>query len=148
MGEISRRELFKMASPLGQITLEKASCTGCGLCAGECATGAITVELDKDSGNYRLLFRHMRCVACNACVEICPEKCLGMERTLKPESINGPAETLFTDVIVRCQQCNTPIGSRSMIDSIKSKVSLAGELPSTHFELCPECKAKTHFTRL
>ncbi|MFH0942486.1 MAG: 4Fe-4S binding protein, partial [Chloroflexota bacterium] len=85
--EMTRRELLNRLSPLGKVELDSSKCTGCGLCALECPTGALTVSPVDEKDSFRLLFKHGKCVACNRCVEICPEKGLNMERTLEPEKI-------------------------------------------------------------
>jgi ferredoxin len=147
-GEISRRELLKMASPLGKVTLEKDRCTGCGLCALDCPSGALTVSADNESSVYQLLFKHNLCVACGQCVEVCPEQCLHLERTLELDEISQPATMLFEDEIVRCSDCGSPFASRAMINSIKAKLPTTGQLPSSQLELCPTCKAKVQFNRM
>ena len=145
-GEISRRQLLKMASPLGKVTLETAACTGCGLCALDCPTGALSVAPSGEAERYQLLFKHSLCIACGECVEACPERCLRLERTVEPDRLNQPAAVLFDDEIVRCADCGRPLASRAMINSIKAK--LQAKEGETQFELCPECKSKIHFSRM
>ena len=147
-GEISRRELLKLASPLGRVTLERAKCTGCGLCALDCPSGALAVSVDSESGVYQLLFKHNLCVACGQCVEICPEGCLRMERTVELDEISGPATVLFEDQIVRCSDCGSPFASQAMINSVKAKLAATGQLPSSQLELCPACKVKAQFSQM
>ena len=147
-GEINRRQLLKMASPLGKVTMEKAGCTGCGLCALDCPTGALTVSAGKEADVYQLLFKHNLCVACGQCVEVCPEQCLHLERTLELDELKRPATVLFKDEIVKCSECGNPVGSKAMINSIRTKVTASGQLPALQFELCPDCKAKAQFTGL
>ena len=62
--EISRRDLLKMVSPLGVVSLERAQCTGCGLCATECPTGALCVSQGAQPDSFKLLFKHNLCIAC------------------------------------------------------------------------------------
>ena len=141
-GEISRRELLKMASPLGKVTIDDSKCTGCGLCAGDCPTQALAFSASEESDTYQLLFKHSLCIACGQCVEICPEQCLYLERTLELASLNNPPAVLFEDEIVRCRECGSPVGSSTMIESLRAKLPAGGSSHASHFELCPECKVK------
>ena len=142
-GKISRRELFKLVSPFGKVTLDGSKCTGCGLCTLDCPTRALTVSSSGEADVYQLLFKYGLCVACGQCVEVCPEQCLHLERTLELDRLNSPATVLFEDEIVRCSECGSPIASRAMINNIKAKVPATGQFPSSQFELCPACKIKS-----
>ncbi len=145
-GKISRRELLKLASPLGKVILDALKCTGCGLCALDCPTYALTVLSTEETGVCQLLFKHSLCIACGQCVEVCPEQCLHMERTLEVNSLNNPAAVLFEDRIVRCRECGSVIGSRAMIDRLQVKVLATGDSLASHFELCPVCKIKAQLS--
>lgn len=140
--EITRRELFKMASPLGRVTMTGNTCTACGLCVIECVTEALTLEKGDCDTNCRLLFRHGLCTACGKCIEVCPEQCLHLERTLEPDRLNGPAELLFEDEFVKCRECGTPFAPRSMIDGMRARTGIPGRQDTGYMETCPDCKAK------
>ena len=139
-GEISRRELLKMASPLGKVILDRDRCTGCGLCAVECPTVALLISSSEESESFKLIFKHGNCVACGLCVEICPEKCLHIERALELDRV-GSQSVLFEDRIVRCSGCGCPLGPRSMVDKMKARIAAVGNPLPHQFEFCPDCKA-------
>ena len=140
-GKISRRELFKLASPLGKVTLDGSQCTSCGLCALDCPTEALTMSSSEENG-YQLLFKHNLCIACGQCVEVCPEQCLHLERTLELDMLNNPAAVLFEDRIARCRECGSIIGSRALIERLQVTLLAMGEPLASQLELCPMCKNK------
>jgi ferredoxin len=139
--KITRRELLKLASPAGMVTLERERCTACGLCASACPTGALAISMEGDTDAFQLLFRHGACTACERCIEICPECCLTLERTMEPGKIVQAAGVLLEGELVRCPMCGRPVGPAAMIDSVRKKVAAAGGLTS-QVEMCPECKLK------
>lgn len=145
--EISRRDLLKMASPLGMVTLEKARCTGCGLCTLDCPTGALAFLPGEETDVYQLRFKHKLCIACGQCVKICPEKCLHLERSLEMDVIKRPATVLFEDAIARCAGCGSPLASKAMIKNIKAKVLATGQAVPPTLDLCPDCKVKVQLSR-
>jgi ferredoxin len=132
--------------PFGKVVVDGSQCTGCGLCAFNCPTKALTVPSSEETGVFQLLFKHDACVACGRCVEVCPEKCLRLERRLELDKIDSPPVMLFEDRMVRCSQCGSLIGSRIMIDKIRAKVVTAGESLPSQFELCTSCKIKAQFS--
>jgi ferredoxin len=144
--EITRRELLQRLSPLGKVELESWRCTGCGLCAEVCPTGALVICSGEEVDAFRLVFKHGSCVACGQCAEICPESCLVVERILEPDKV-GSQTTLFEDTLVRCSGCGGPIGPKSMIDRMQARVKAAGKVYPFQFELCPDCKVKAQFSQ-
>ncbi len=145
--EISRRELLKLVLPhskvvpFGRVELDCSQCTGCGLCAANCPTKALTVSSSKET-DVCLLFRHDLCVACDLCVEVCPEKCLRLERILEPDKIDSSPVTLLEVEAVRCRKCGSIIAPRVMIDRLQVKLMAMGGSFTSQLELCPTCKIK------
>jgi len=140
-GKISRRQLLTMASPLGKVTLDTATCTGCGLCALECPSGALTASTNRETEVYQLLFRHNLCIACGQCVEVCPEQCLRLERTLELDRLGQPAVVLSEDSLGRCAQCGAPTAPRSMLANLGARIRGRGG-PVAQLDLCSTCRLK------
>ena len=129
------------AVPFGEVTLDAAQCTGCGLCAQNCPTGALTILPGDDGIEYQLLFRHDSCVACGTCVNMCPEDCLELEHILELDRMGGGTAVLFRDSIVKCRRCGRPVAPKSMIAGLKCKLQQAGNRLADQLELCPLCRA-------
>jgi len=128
--------------PFGKLELDSAQCSGCGLCALDCPTEALTVQSSEDSDTYQLLFQHDLCVACGRCIEVCPEQCLRLERILELDNIDSPPAALLEDKVARCRECGSIIGSRAMIDKLQGRLLAMGVSLASQCELCPTCKAK------
>ena len=139
--KISRRQLLKMASPLGKVTLDKATCTGCGLCALECPSRALADAVNGETEVYQLLFKHNLCIACGLCAEVCPEQCLHLERTLELDHVGQPAVVLFESSLGRCSQCTTPFAPRSMLANLGARIRGQGRI-ADQLDLCPACRLK------
>ena len=145
--EMSRRELLRRFSPLGKLRLDSSRCTGCGLCVEECSTDGLAILSSQEGDAFEIMFKHGQCIACGQCAEICPEKCLEVERCLVLDNLKTP-EVLFEDRLIRCSKCGAPLGPKSMIDKLQAKIASSGELFPSQFELCPECKANLNFQKL
>jgi len=126
--------------PFGKLELDKSRCTGCGLCAVDCPTDALTIAAVNES-SYQLQFRHDLCVACRRCVEGCPEQCLELKRILELEKVGTPPAVLLDDGMARCRECGGIIGPSAMIERLQSKLQAAGS-PALQLELCTICKKK------
>ena len=159
--KLSRRELLTMFLPNHEVTppideekcvglqgcrpcIDSSRCTGCGLCAVDCPTRALTILEKGTEGVYQLLFRHDVCTACGTCEKTCPESCLHLERGLELDRIGKAAIVIFEDKISRCSGCGSPLFPQSMIKNLKTKISTTGRV-AWPFDLCPACRLRNQF---
>lgn len=127
--------------PFGKIELDGALCTGCGLCALNCPTDALTMLID-DDGEYELLFQHDACVACGICVDACPEGCIRLEHILELESIGSEPSMVLQGSFMKCRICGRPFAPKAMIDILKARLRGRGDNLDQQLEVCPECRAE------
>ena len=73
----------------GSIKIEITDCIFCGMCQRKCPTEAIVVTKTE----RKWVIDRMRCVSCNACVEVCPKKCLYMHTEYTPPSFERRKDT-------------------------------------------------------
>ena len=126
--------------PFGKLTLDGSLCTGCGLCAADCPTGALVVLPGGDS--YGLILHQESCVGCGQCIKVCPEGCLELEKVLELDKLGGQPETIIEGDFVRCEVCGAPIAPRAMVDKVRARIAAMGGITS-QLETCPECKMRT-----
>ena len=128
--------------PIGRLALDRSRCTGCGLCARQCPTDALTSLPMHGEHLCQLLFHYHSCVGCGQCVESCPEQCLQIEYALDLSMLSNPSEMIFADRIVMCQECKAPVGPKAMIENLTTRIAAAGGITEQSFT-CPECKVRT-----
>jgi NADH-quinone oxidoreductase chain I len=81
-------------------------CDGCGICARNCPTSCISMEVYKDekTGKRKTSFYVInfgRCMFCGLCVESCPKKCLIHTPDYEFVSYNRDGLILGKDKILR-----------------------------------------------
>lgn len=138
LGVAPRGVISAGAVPFGRLTLDIARCTGCGLCAADCPTGALKVIPGQDS--YGLEFHQARCAGCGLCLKVCPEECLRLERVLELDRLGGSPRTIMQGDFVLCQACGAPVAPRAMVESIRTRISALGG-DTSRLEMCSRCKA-------
>lgn len=83
---LKKRPLFERTR--GHIEVEIALCIFCGLCDRKCPTHAIKVVKNEKLWSIDRL----RCIQCNACVEVCPKTCLYMRQAATRPMISQAVE--------------------------------------------------------
>jgi ech hydrogenase subunit F len=98
------KEARHVAGTRGKIEIEIEKCIFCMLCQKRCPTDAIMVARASKEWNIDRL----RCCSCNACVEVCPVRCLRMEERYTPPTI-----TKDRDCYRQKPKPSAPEGTRS-----------------------------------
>jgi ferredoxin len=125
--------------------LDNGRCTGCGLCAIDCPTKALTLSPNGEENIYQITFRQEICDACGICAKSCPENCLRLaEQGLEQKKTEENAILLFKDKISRCLECGIPLFPQAMVKKIESQIDTTGE-QAWPFHLCPSCRMKSQF---
>lgn len=146
---ISRREFLKIIrlKNHGRPLIDKEKCTGCGLCAIDCPTRALTISQSGEKDTYQLLFRQEACNGCGVCEKSCPENCLQLvEKEPEQNKAGKEAEVIFEDNLSRCIVCGIPLFPRSMVKKLETKI-LTNRETTWPFNLCPSCRIKTQFKK-
>ncbi len=143
---ISRREFLIGIRPKHDVipVIDKEKCTGCGLCAVDCPTGALALSQSREADAYQLVFRQHLCDACFSCEKSCPEKCLQLEQGPESNEREQGAKVIFEGGVSRCSGCGIPLFPQAMVNRLKLKVQHIENLPWP-FDLCPSCRIRTQF---
>jgi ferredoxin len=134
--------------PFGKLKLDNSHCTGCGLCAVNCPTDALTIGHGNGYGDFELLFQQNLCIGCGKCVIMCPEKCLQLQRILELDRIHAGAYQLFTDDMFACRNCGENVAPISMIIRLKAKLQNMDSVLIEQIEFCTRCKMENHSDHL
>jgi Pyruvate/2-oxoacid:ferredoxin oxidoreductase delta subunit len=79
--------------PLWQLKIDDA-CTGCGMCAYFCPTGAL--KKTEDDGKIAITFQLSHCTGCNLCQEICYKRAISVATDISTEKLlSDQKEILF-----------------------------------------------------
>lgn len=133
--------------PFGMVELDSGKCTGCGLCALNCPTDAMTVITDDGCDGYSISFKYDLCVGCGVCVNTCPEGCLGLEKVLALSELGAGSTVLFEDSFIKCHRCGRNVAPRSMMERIKARLQDTGGGEGEWTELCPDCRLSVQLQR-
>lgn len=106
-------------SPLGVVDVRPEVCTGCGMCARVCPTGALAFE--QSDREVSLSFEPARCVGCGLCAGVCPEVnrgAIAVERAVDLGRLRQGRVTFYREPVVRCARCGAPIAPDRLVNRV------------------------------
>jgi len=93
--------------PFGVRQVDAAACSGCGLCARFCPTGALQFRAEDD--HFTLSFQSTICIDCPLCTIACPEEAVQRGDTLSIAAfVNEEGAPLVAGHLIPCVQCGVP----------------------------------------
>jgi bidirectional [NiFe] hydrogenase diaphorase subunit len=138
-----RVALQELASQMGiekpRFELRQEECILCGLCERVCREVVGANAINFFSRGYKRdmgpPFRDPKaCVACGACVYVCPVDCIKMEETEEERTIVRWERTLK---MKKCTVCGRNLAPWYQLEYIKERA----KLPQGFLDVCPDCRA-------
>ena len=141
--EAQRPTLHLEGETFGSLKLEKEICTLCLACLNACHTGA----LKADPKNFALLGQTILCVACNACVALCPEKALVLTPGVDLKENAFSSRVLIQDEPLRCTKCGKIFGTKKSLLKVSQCLQETGRFQELIplLELCEDCRVRKMF---
>ena len=129
--------------PFAYAEVNESGCTLCRSCANVCPSNAFKFEEENNS----LHFKHINCVGCGLCEQLCPEKVITLKRELHLDKISLDYRKVAEDEMVACTQCKKPYINLRALEAIENKVLEVESLQSTFsgnrkniLRMCPDCR--------
>jgi len=102
------------------------ACTGCGICASFCPTGALAAE--SEGTEWRLTHQPAACVDCGTCVALCPVRAVGEGALTLSDMVSSVRREIVRRTIRRCRTCRRDFKGRPGEEQCPSCRSVFGGL--------------------
>lgn len=104
--------------PLAEVIVDQDRCSGCGMCAQYCPTGALSFATSEAHGNetasFALGFRANLCIDCGICAVACPESAVTFGSEITAGALQAPTwSTVASGPLVACASCGLPTAGSS-----------------------------------
>lgn len=102
--------------PLGMVRIDGDRCSGCGLCARFCPTGALeftTAHEADGTTRFGLTVCPALCLDCGICAAACPDAAVGFAADIPAAALTDlTPRTLLTGRLVSCEWCGNATAAR------------------------------------
>jgi len=127
------------ASPLGLVTIDDATCTGCEMCATVCPSDALRSV--PDDGVLRIEFDPASCTACGQCVDRCPEPgALTLGGVVDAAALELGKRTVVTHQLVRCVKCGESVAPAAALDRVAAALGDQPAILKQITSVCLDCR--------
>jgi ferredoxin len=129
--------------PFALAAVNDSGCTLCRACATVCPTHAFAFDVDAQT----LSFKHIACVNCGLCEQVCPENVITLRRELYLERAGLDYVEVARDELVRCARCDKPYINRRALEIIQARLRGAEAVLDFSGQrerllgMCPDCRA-------
>jgi len=129
--------------PFAFAEVRDSECTLCRSCANVCPTNAFKFEEEDNS----LHFKHINCVGCGLCEQVCPEKVITLHSDLYLKKEALEYTVVAEDEMINCVQCKKPYINKKALQAVESRLFKDESLDQTFagdrkniLRMCPDCR--------
>lgn len=130
--------------PFALAAVREQGCTLCRSCVNVCPTHAFRF----DESGQTLTFRHINCIACGLCEQVCPESVITLTSGLRLDRAALEDVPKARDEAIACLKCGKAYINRKALEAVRAKVAsvpgladvFAGERKEL-LRMCPDCRA-------
>jgi ferredoxin len=102
-----------VAAPVADVRVDAHRCSGCGMCARYCPTGALAFSMSTSSDDiattFALALRTSLCIDCGICAVACPEQAISYGEEITATSFGAPEwATVASGPLIDCTACGLP----------------------------------------
>ncbi len=130
------------AAPLGVVTIDAGSCTGCEMCATICPADALAVA--PQDGTLEITFDPRVCTACGQCVARCPEPgAIALQHVVDSEELALGRRSLVEHPLSQCVRCGGTVAPQAALDRIAAALEDDPATLRQVTSLCLDCRGTT-----
>lgn len=129
-------------APLGIVSINHDSCTGCEACATVCPSVALTSVGSTDG--LEIWFEPSLCTGCEQCVTRCPEEgAIRLRRAVVTDDLAAGQRRLVEHQVAKCVQCGGSIATQATLTHIAAALGDDPPLLKQITSVCLDCRGTT-----
>ncbi|HLA98855.1 MAG TPA: molecular chaperone TorD family protein [Anaerolineales bacterium] len=134
-----KQSTFQKRYPDISLRVETSRCTLCTLCKDSCRSGALSIACTPE--DITLIFNPADCNGCRACLRICPERAITIDRGHPRGQPRRPQQNaIATAQRVICPKCHQPHIAIPWLEQLTKRLG-DEKFATQSLVYCPPCKA-------